>query len=61
MATIIDENPVQGLFQGMWSGLVHFIVLVGNGVSVGGVTLFSFLVTVCIMLAIWFIVKIVKG
>lgn len=60
LATVIDENPVQGLFQGIWSGIVHFIVVVGNGVSIGGVTLMSVLVTCVIFVLVFFVVKLLR-
>lgn len=49
LKTIIDENPIQGLFQGMWSGVVHFISVVGGQVSLFEVSLISVMSTLLIV------------
>lgn len=49
LKTIVDENPIQGLFQGMWSGVVHFISVVGGQVSLFEVSLISVVSTLLIV------------
>ena len=61
MASVIDSNPVQGLFQGIWASVLTFVTVVGNGVAIGGISLMSVLVTLCILLLVWFVVKLMKG
>ncbi len=58
---VIDENPIQGLFQGMWSSVILFVFTVANGIGIGGISLMSVLITLAIVLLAWFVIKIVKG
>ena len=57
MASVISENPVQGLFQGMWSGVILFLVTVANGIGIGGVSMMAVLITIAIICLIVFAVK----
>ena len=61
MGSVIDGNPIQGLFQAMWSSTLLFVSTVANGVGIGGITLMSVLMTVAVLAIVWFIIKIVKG
>lgn len=61
MSSVIDENPIQGLFQSMWASVLLFVTTVANGVGISGISLMSVLVTVAILALVWFIVKLVRG
>lgn len=61
ISAVVDKNPVQGLFQGMWAGVVNFLTIVGNGVGIGGTQLFSIMTTVVVLLLVWFVIKVIKG
>lgn len=60
ISTVINDNPVQGLFQGLWSGIVHFVVVLGSGISIGGISLFSALVSCAIVLLAFFVMKLLR-
>lgn len=60
ISSVIDKNPVQGLFQGMWSGVMLFITVLGNGIGIGGITLSSVIITLAVIFAAIFIVKITR-
>lgn len=59
--SVIDKNPIQGLFQGMWASVIAFVVTVANGVGIGGITLMSVLVVIAVLALVWFIIKLIKG
>ena len=61
MDSVIDGNPIQGLFQAMWSSTLLFVSMVANGVGIGGITLMSVLITLAVLAIVWFIIRIVKG
>lgn len=61
ISSVIDKNPIQGLFQGMWSSLILFITTIGNGFAIGGVSLMSVFVTIAVLALVWFVIKLLKG
>ena len=61
MSSVVSENPVQGLFQGMWASVMLFISTVANGVGIGGITVMSILSVLAILVLVWFVIKILKG
>lgn len=61
LSSVINDNPVQGLFQGMWSGVVHFVSVIGNGIGIGGISLMSALSTALILLVVFFLIKVLRG
>lgn len=60
MSGVIEENPVQGFFQGMWSGIAVFYSTIANGVTIGGIALGSIIATVFAILAVVWLLKAVK-
>lgn len=60
ISSVVNDNPVQGLFQGMWAGVVHFVTVVGSGIGIGGITLFSALTTAVIFALVFFLVKLIR-
>ena len=60
MNSVIDENPIQGMFQAMWSSVILFVVTVSDGMGIGGITLMSVLVTFAIFALVWFIFKVIR-
>ena len=60
ISSVVNENPVQGLFQGMWAGVVHFVTVVGGGIGIGGITMFSVLTTVFILALAYFLFKLIR-
>lgn len=61
MKSVIDKNPVQGLFQGLWASLIAFFTIVGNGIGIGGISLFGVVTTVVTLLCVWFVLRLVFG
>lgn len=61
MASVIDKNPVQGLFQGMFAGMMSFYGLLAGGISVGGVTLSAVVSTALLILIAAIVFKIIRS
>lgn len=57
---VISEAPVQGLIQGMWYGVLAMVTILGNGISIGGISLFSVLVTVLIVCLVYLLLKVIR-
>lgn len=52
LSSIVEENPVQGLVQGMWSSIILFLVTVGEGVSINGISLMAVFITILIVIVV---------
>lgn len=62
LSAVIDKNPIQGIFQGMWSGVLSFATIVSNGIAIGGISMFGVIMTLLIILAVVFVMRLVfKG
>ncbi len=57
---VIADNPIQGFMQGMWYGVLAMVTILGNGISIGGISLFSVLVTVLIICAAYLLLKVIR-
>lgn len=58
--SVINENPVQGFFQGIWSSVMLFVTILGTGISIGGITLSGVISTAVIVLVAYFVIKVVR-
>ena len=57
---VIADNPIQGFIQGMWYGVLAMVTILGNGISIGGISLFSVLVSVALVLIVYFVFKLLR-
>ena len=55
---VIEKAPIQGFIQGMWYGVLAMVTILGNGISIGGISLFSVLVSVVMVVVVYFVFKI---
>ena len=60
ISAVINDNPVQGLFQGMFAGMMSFYGLLAGGISIGGITLGSVVTTFFIIMLVAFVVKLLR-
>ena len=58
--SVINENPVQGFFQGLWSAMVLFFTILGSGITIGGITLSTVFSTLALIIIVSFVVKLVR-
>lgn len=61
ISAVVDENPIQGLFQGMFAGLSLFYQTLANGISIGGVSLGGIVTTLAVFVLVYFVIKLIKG
>lgn len=61
ISSVVDTNPIQGFFQGMWSGVVLFVTTIADGIGIGGISLMSVLVTAVTFALLLILLKVVRG
>ena len=60
--SVIEQAPIQGLIQGMWYGVLAMVTILGNGISIGGISLFSIVISLLILVVVAFVLKLLfKG
>lgn len=57
---VIEKAPFQGFVQGMWYGVLAMVTILGNGISFGGVSLYSVLISVLVLVALYFLYKVLR-
>ena len=55
---VIEKAPFQGFIQGMWYGVLAMVTILGNGISIGGISLFSILISALVILAGYIVLKV---